>query len=253
VLSFSKGVVKIFYNNKKRERKVMKKISVHFIAAGIAVSFALQAPVSYAGSVTAASKATATLSSMCVISSQNVNFGQISLPISAQSSTSSISVQCTKGSTYTIGLAYGGIYGSGTSTSGNYYQTIGTTGGCGGGAAWYQYNSSGSQVGSVYCTANTSTPPTGYNVDQGGKYYQVATYAYGKMVGSVSGDSIGYAIQVPGKPSQVWNTGNYTYSSTGTGATQSIPVVATLVPAQTTNQYPTVDTYLDTVTATLSY
>jgi len=237
-------------NIKYKGREGMKKI----IIALVSVIGAFNSPINAnAGSVTASAKASATLSSVCTIASQNVNFGQISLPIGTQTATSSMSVECTKGSTYTIGLAYGGVYGSGTNTSGNYYQTVGTTGGCGGGAAWYQYNSSGTQVGSVYCTANTSTPPNGYTVNQSGKYYQVASYAYGKMTGAAKGDAIGYAIQVPNNPTQVWNTGNYTYSSSGTGSAQAIPVVATLVPSQTANQYPTADTYLDTVTATISY
>jgi spore coat protein U-like protein len=198
---------------------------------------------SQAGTATTTTKASATLASVCTISSQNVSFGQVALPISAQSATSNMIVECSKGSSYTISLAYGGIYGLGNSSSGDYWQsaTAAQTGlHCLSGTPFAEYNSSGTMI-NVQCAftqpANPSNP----------------AYAYGKMIGSVSGDNIAYSIQVPNTPSKVWNAGENSYTSTGTGASQTIPVVATLVPAQTTNQYPTVDTYLDVVTATVSY
>src|SRR5579875_1195090 len=84
------------------------------------LSIGVISDVSYAqtsSTTTATAKASATLAALCTISSQNVNFGQISLPIGSQTSTSSMTVQCTKGSSYTIGLAYGGVYGQGQSAN----------------------------------------------------------------------------------------------------------------------------------------
>jgi spore coat protein U-like protein len=208
----------------------MNKILFALLAVSI-TSFTATAQTIPSATSTTSVKASATLAAVCSISSQNVNFGQISLPVSAQSATSSMNVQCTKNSPYTIGLAYGGIYG----TANTVQIQTGTTqtlqcihvfwGKCD------QYTTVSTPV---YTTTTTY-------------------YAYGKMSGSSSGDTIAYSIQVPNQPSQVWNTGNYSYSSTGSGISQSIPIIATLLPSQTADSYPAADSYLDTVTATITY
>lgn len=226
---------------------------------------------------TASAKATATLAANCTIATQNVNFGQISLPVSTQSANANMTVQCSKSAPYTIGLTYGGIYGAGI--SGNYWKVVSSSGcvsntnpaslsynplnpnGTPGTYSWLEYNTSG-QVLTGTCTtsppgAGTYVASLGYTAStSSGLYYNPSNstvYTYGKMIGAASGDSIAYSIQVPNSPNQVWNTSNYNYSTSGTGAIQTIPVIVTLVPSQTTNRYPTVDTYLDTVTATIAY
>jgi spore coat protein U-like protein len=197
------------------------------------------------GSATANTKASATLSAVCTISSQAVNFGQIVLPVSTQSATSSMSVTCTKGSSYTIGLAYGGVYGQG-GQSGTLTNTSASraTGGwiCGyGGTVNGQYVSQAPAY--IY----------GVSFCPGTSNYATTTYSYGLMNGTSKGDTIAYSIQVPNNPTKVWNAGESTYTATGTGVAQSIPVVATLVPGSTTDKYPAADNYLDTVVATISY
>lgn len=197
----------------------------------VGVMTSILTTLAQANTNTATTKATATLSSLCVISTQNINFGQISLPVSTQSASSNMTVQCTKGSSYTIGLAYGGIYGQGSSVQTQTgTQTISNCS--------HYFGGNCDQWDTTYVPVYTTT--TSY-------------YTYGKMTGSTSGDSIGYSIQVPNNPNQIWNTGNNSYSSTATGINQTIPVIATLIPGQTTNQYPEADNYLDTVTATITY
>lgn len=206
-------------------------------------------------SATASQKATATLASVCSLAAQNVNFGMISLPVGTQSATSSMSVQCTKGSSYTISLAYGGVYGT---TSQNVSATYNLTGYTSGNGYTYQIcNYTATYDGTSYTKSvgNNGNAPWGYcPTTSGTKVISTASvYSYGKMIGASKGDNIAYSIQVPGNSSQVWNVGNYNYTATGTGSSQSIPVIATLVPAQTTNNYPSADSYLDTVTATVTY
>lgn len=228
--------------------------------------------------LTVNTKASATLSAMCTISAQNVNFGQISLPISTQSANASMSILCSKNHPYTIGLTYGGIYGAGI--SGNYWKVISSSGcisstnpsslsynplnpnGAAGTYSWLEYNTSG-QVLTGTCTGSppgnsgTYVATLGYTATSpSGLYYNpsnTTVYTYGKIIGAAFGDSIAYSIQIPNNSSEVWNTSNYSYSSTGTGSTQTIPIVITLVPSQTANKYPTADSYLDTVIATVSY
>lgn len=242
----------------------MKKILI-FTSLILAIN---QVPAQAASTTNTTQKATATLTSVCTISSQNVNFGQISLPISAQSATSSMAVQCTKGSSYTIALAYGGVYGTSTG-NGSYWEAVGcatnhvagiTPPSCGNNDTWwYEYNAAGTVIASEQLNWSTNTAPTGvtgYNGATqkiGGVFPLGTNYNYGEMIGVAKGDQLGYFIEVPNNPSEVWNVGNYNYTTTGTGATQSIPLVATLVPGQTTNKYPTADVYMDVVTATITY
>jgi spore coat protein U-like protein len=237
--------------------------------SGIAIAITLTSSVlfnvpqdGYAGSTSASNQATATVAATCTISAQNLSFGNLVLPVSAQSASTSMSVLCSKNHPYTVGLAYGGVYGQGGVTSGDYWTTGGGAGGCSRSACNYEityteYNSSGTQINSVNYTwagGATPTPPnTTYN-SVNGEYVSNTTvgYAYGKMIGVSSGDSVAYSIAVPNNPGQIWNAGESSYSSTGTGAAQTIPVVGTLVPSQS-GSYPTPDTYMDTVTATVNF
>lgn len=208
-----------------------------------------------AGTLTANPKATATLAAMCTISAQNLAFGNLVLPISAQNASSTMTVLCSKNAPYTIGLAYGGVYGT---TSQNVTATYNLTGYTSGNGYTYQtclY--SATYDGNTYTKSvgNNGNAPWGYcPTTSGTKVISTASvYTYGKMIGVSKGDNIAYSIQVPNQPGQVWNAGNYNYTSTGTGLNQTLPMVGTLVPAQTSNNYPIPDMYMDTVTATVSF
>lgn len=260
-----------------------------FIGLALGSTFSLFSLNTLAGTSTANPKATATISAVCNISAQNLGFGSLVLPIASQSANSSMNVLCSKNAPYTIALAYGGVYGTGSSavvdaslvqfaaasaypgsTDSTYNSQMSSlklwrVWNPGGEPSvirsiqYYEYNAAGVQVGVVAINATASNPnalPTGSSTsDTGVKVNNVYTfggYTYGKMIGVVSGDTVAYSIAVPGNPGQVWNAGAYSYTSTGTGATQSIPVIGTLVPSQT-GAYPTPDYYMDTVTATVSF
>jgi spore coat protein U-like protein len=260
----------------------MKKTINHKMvvaATVLAISYLGLSPVSYsyAAGTSANTQATASISSVCTISAQNLSFGNLVLPLSAQSASTSMSVLCSNKSSYTIGLTYGGIYGSGisgnywtavsqacnssTNASSMYYNPLNPNG-TAGGYVWTEYNTSGKVVGGACTTSppgnsGTYVATLGYTASTtNGQYYNPANttvYNYGKMTGVANGDNIAYSIQVPNNPNQVWNNSNYSYSATGTGVTQSIPVVGKLVPAQSGSSYPTPDMYMDTVTATVNF
>jgi spore coat protein U-like protein len=71
-----------------------------------------------AGSLTAATKASATLNKTCTIGASNVNFGTLNLAASNYTTyaNGSFSVLCTKGTSYSILLTYG------TPATNGYYQ-----------------------------------------------------------------------------------------------------------------------------------
>jgi spore coat protein U-like protein len=239
-----------------RNKKICKLMAIAYV-----LSIACIPCARATGSSTANPQATATIASVCTINAQNLSFGNLVLPLSAQSASSNMSVLCSNKASYTVALAYGGIYGQGSNTSGDYWVYNG-------GHQYREYNSSGTVVGIVTCNNNTATlvysptittcasgVPTGWSgaYNASGNQYIGAAYTYGEMTGVVNGDHIGYFIQVPNNPGQVWNAGNYSYSATGIGSIQTIPVVGTLVPAQSSGSYPTPDMYMDTVTATVNF
>lgn len=225
-------------------KNIRKLTSVSMLVFSLCAVMMTQPMTAKAGSQSAQTQANAIISATCVITAKNLNFGALTLPLSGQSASTSMNVQCSKNAAYTIGLAYGGVYGTG-GVSGTLPNTAGgkVTGGAGCTYSGYingQYYSEYQYVyGSPYCPGSIS--------------YATTSYAYGKMIGAANGDNIGYSIQVPGNPGQIWNAGNASYSSTGTGASQTIPVVGTLVPAQSGSAYPTPDSYMDTVTATVNF
>lgn len=212
-----------------------------------------------AATSTATPKATATISSSCQISAQNVSFGNLVLPLSAQSASSNMTVLCSKNAPYTVALAYGGVYGAGT--NGDYWVHEGCPKACNNNYNWYyEYNASGTIIneqqyanGPVINGATTATIPGATLNTTTGTYTVGTSYNYGLMIGVASGDHVGYSIAVPNNPSQVWNTGNYNYAGTGNGVSQTLPINATIIPGQSTSTYPTPDYYLDTVTATVNF
>jgi spore coat protein U-like protein len=241
-------------------KKGIKKISIEIMSAILVFSAMTVMPASsYAGSSVANPKATAVIASSCQISAQNLAFGNLVLPLSAQSASSTMSVLCSKNASYTIALAYGGVYGTGT--NGDYWVHEGCPKSCNSNYNWYyEYNSAGQIIneqqypnGPIINGATTTTIPGATYNSSNGTYTVGTTYAYGEMIGVASGDHVAYAISVPGNSAAIWNTGNTNYTATGTGATQTLPINGKLVPAQSSSTYPTPDYYMDTVTATITY
>jgi spore coat protein U-like protein len=231
------------------------------INLGLALALNIQfLPVANAASSTAQPKATATLSAECTISAQNVNFGNLVLPLSAQTASSNMTVLCSNKASYTVALAYGGIYGAGT--NGDYWVHEGCPQACATDYNWYyEYNSSGQVIaqqqfandeGAGLYLPNEQIPGATYNASTG-TFVVGTVYAYGEMTGVAKGDHVAYSISVPGNSSQIWNTGNSNYAGTGNGVSQSLPINATLVPSQSSSTYPSPDYYMDTVTATVNF
>jgi spore coat protein U-like protein len=209
---------------------------------------------------TASTQATATVSATCTIQANNLSFGSLVLPIASQGASTSMNVLCSKNASYTINLAYGGVYGSGSSvatgtlgSAGNYFNNswIGGTG-ISYSEGYCAYNVAG-QTDSYYTIAPNMNQADNYGCAKTAQLTIGKSYSYGVMTGVANGDSIAYSIQTPGNASTVWNTGLGSYTATGTGISQSIPVTGTLLPSQSTSPYPSPDSYLDTVTATVSF
>ena len=219
------------------------------------LAFGFLMPISYAGTSSISTKATAQLTATCSINSNNVGFGQLILPLTAQSASSNMNIFCSKNAPYTIGLAYGGIYGTSQNVSATYRLTgsntvtQGPTGPALYANCYYTATSSDGQTSTTSTTAATQSQCPATN----GNHTFSVSYGYGKIIGVTKGDSVAYSIFVPGSSSTVWNTGQGSYSSTGTGSNQIVPINAQIIPGQSSSAYPTPDVYMDTVTATINF
>lgn len=227
----------------------MFKTVINLIIASYLINFAIPA---FSSSTVANPKATATLAASCTINASNVNFGQVNLQAaqSGVTATSTMNVYCTKGSSYTISLAYGGIYGTGVAS--DYYTYQGQASGHYNYYIFNEYTPSGAYVGQIDTYYN---PPQGTTYNATTKQYSAGNtvYAYGLLTGVANGDTIGYKITVPNNDSEVWNSGNYSYTGTGTGTNQALPIKATIQTGTHGSSYPSADSYMDVVTATITY
>lgn len=204
----------------------------------------LCAPTIYAQSnnTTANTKVTAQLATSCQFTAQSVSFGTLMLPVTTQQATSQVQVLCTKGTAYDITMG----------TISNIY--IMTNNGYGYGA--FDSNT-GQQVAMPANWQTTYTKTTTVAAGSRPDCYSIYgcdiynTGGYGSMKGASKGDSISYKIKNPSDNSKDWNTTNK-YNGIGIGAIQNIPVVAEIIPSQTT-AFPAPDMYTDTVTAYLNF
>lgn len=263
--------------------KIKKRTLLFIFLIESLFAFASAAPQN----TTVAAKATASLSATCTISAQGVSFGSLIMPLTTQSASSNLILLCNRAAPYTIDLAYGGVYGSGSTTtgyttsynSGDTNRNVYTINNSSNALAGYQYcytnglvqfvNFNGANVQTLYgyssgnlqtdslgaCNQTTFTPKGwvgAYNAS-GSQSIGGPAYAYGMITGGIYGNHIAYSIEVPGSPSKVWNKGVNSYVGTATGVNQTLSVKATLIPSNSSFQYPAPDMYTDTVTATISY
>ena len=232
----------------------MKKIISIFTTMGLLFSSMLsQAEVSSSNLST-----TAKIANTCNIVAQNLNFGVLVTPLTTQSSNSELTVLCNNEAAYTIGLAYGGIYGQGTGETYYWKVTSEITSNGQPASIVQQFNSKNVATGKGELITSAYLNSYFYN-NYGCSFindkcsYIDPSYDYGKMIGGVKRDTVAYSISVPGDTSKVWNAGKNSYQSIGTGQLQTIPLNAKIVPNQSGHPFPSADMYTDTVVATISF
>lgn len=226
---------------------------------GIMMSVVCMSGAFAQSSATNTTKATAQLVSSCKIQGQNVNFGNLILPITTQQASSNLTVLCTRSSAFTISMTQQNniwiivpngnaslSYAWNTDTSTRVSLSSTSCGAMGAGACITAQNySDAGSAGSLGLSSAVCSYPPGCEV------YKNGSSNSGTMKGASKGDSVAYSIQNPSDSSKVWNSVN-TYAGTGTGVNQSIPVIATLIPSGGSS-YPTPDMYTDTVTTQISF
>lgn len=240
----------------------------------IALAFSLLGASAFAQSTakvgTGELKSTAKIENTCIIVADNVNFGQVYAPLTTQGTQSEMRVLCSKDVPFTIALAYGGKYGTGSDNS--YKFTLEGHGDSG--SSYRLFTATGTYIGIISCWNNDDieyrTEAVAKVFGQTNKNRQLdsldlcnrsvlrsstygTAYSYGVMNGAMKGNVLAYKITVPGDITKVWNSGNNSYTSKGTGLEQSITYNAQIVPGNSSSLYPAQDMYSDTVTAVISY
>ena len=208
---------------------------------------------SLAGKITNTTKATAQLVASCTVSAQSISFGTLATPLYAQSASSSMNVLCSKDAPYKIDMVFG--------LSSNYWQVT-SAGGSWADSTWRADTSLYDNNGTVITRSSYSYPAASdyksllskamnctFTAD--GKCHSISgSSSNGVMIGAK--DSVAYTILIPGDSSKVWSLGVNSYTATGTGSIQTIPVQAQIVPSQS-SPYPAPDIYSTTVTANITY
>lgn len=226
-------------------------------------------------------ESTATIENTCQIEAQDINFGNVSLPLSTQGANSNMTVLCSNNAPYEIELSYGGVYGAGTQskTYSIKYKNMASHYG-----EYHVYDSEGVKVnGYLSCYQSDSQPYiraspeiiaalnlkgdpkiilkqsdnpgicSGRSIVSNSVTVGSPAYAYGVMNGVSKGDALAYKITTPGDISKVWNKANNSYKGTGTGDKQVIGMNAQIIPINSSSLYLAQDSYRDVVTAIINY
>ena len=262
----------------------MKNNYKNLIISGIILAFSNSIAFAQSASNSNADlKSTAKMENTCLMSVDNILFGQVFAPLTSQVSQSQMKVLCNNNASYKIELAYGGVYGTGGSTYNPADIRIVTDLVMPNFRSYKIYvkdepvsalradiecnNQYNNKVGilsnemGVILNGKKGNFVSISGICSGVTAYAAGfanipgspSYAYGVMNGGLSGDKLAYKITVPGDTSKVWNAGNSSYTATGTGAEQIVNVNAQIVPGNSTSLYPAQDMYTDIITAVISY
>lgn len=236
-----------------------------------------------AGEVTGNLKTTAKIENFCNIVANDVNFGVVNLPVTAQTASSEMSVLCSNNTPYKINIL-AGISSSGLGP-GTYTYVITHNTNYNQGVKVYKNGVAISSAGmDIYCASENiyfkSAEAISFYGMEGGKidmpynsnyqkydlcasnfmyasaFNQIAadnaTRARG-MKGAAKGDVLGYKITLPNDSTKIWIKGMNEYSAKGTGSLQKITVNAQILPEDSSSKYVAEDIYVDTLTAEVSY
>lgn len=221
----------------------------------MAIVIAFASSTVLAGNSTTEFQATSKINATCSMSAVNINIGLFLLPLSSQYFGGSINLLCSRETPYTIDLAYGGVYGQEQDSDGSYF--VYDSPGYPMEEMYNKYNKNGELMGQQAVFLGNQTAAAGLGCTFNASGTQCLTngpsYGYGMMTGATKGDFVAYSIFVPGNSSKVWNTGQNSYTGTGTGNQEHLTFQGKIIPAQSGSAYPAPDFYMDTVTASIKY
>lgn len=233
----------------------------------------------------------AKIEKFCSIQTNDVAFGVVALPLTAQAANSQMRVLCTKNTPYKIDLNYGQYVPSENSNQYtinyvssnneyNYYVVSNSSGSISGAllcgyagsflgkaspnkieiAKIFGSSTLWQQPNTGICTSDNTkegTKPAGWE----GAYNKTGTQPaggikkseFGFMSGAQKGDKLAYSFTLPEDSSKAWSKGFNSYDSTGVGIEQIINVNAKIVPNKSSSKYIAADIYMDSITAEIIY
>lgn len=222
----------------------------------------------------------------CFLEANNINFGTVFAPLSAQAVSSNINVLCSKNANVKIDLIYGGANGvapvQGVVVGSDVYTLHSHRSGdiilakngvqmTGDGSYNIRCSSSGvffdkkiepflQAIGyNLTYTGNWIKDTKGVCNTNQGSYTSTflsqiggVVTTYGKMLGG-NNEILAYNISLPNDNSKVWITGLNAYSLLTTGTSQEIPINAKLIPANSSGSFMSAGSYSDILTVSMQY
>lgn len=258
----NKGLSKMKSNKKKMLASILAMIGTSSIAQNNA---------------TGAFEASASIESFCQINAQDINFGVVNLPLTAQSANGQVNVLCSNNTSYIIDMNYGSEnavinpfnepYYISVNVEKNYvdYQIkLQSTG-----VSWagiFCYNTGGVKIGTKmkpyfpsYTIGIVNNDTEGLcskgtlNEDVLNTKLGISSESFGLMSGALKGDKLAYKIMMPEDSTKTWRKGENSFKSIGSGVEQKFVFSAKIIPEDSSSAYVGQDTYIDTITTTISY
>lgn len=226
-------------------------------------------------------EASASIESFCQMNAADINFGVVNLPLTAQSANAKMNVLCSNNTPYKIDISYGEsvngeekpnytlkihsiensyslsrykVYLNDEPVSTNNFDIACMSGNDG------AYFTSleiaqifGSSIVKKYAGSTTGICDGQFASQNWMDKIVMTIIDKGVMTGSFKGDKLAYQITLPNDSTKAWIEGVNSYSATGLGINQVIEMNAKIVPSASSSSYIAQDTYIDTVTATVSY
>lgn len=222
-------------------------------------------------------QASANIESFCQINAQDINFGVVSLPLTAQSANGQVNVRCSNNTSYVIDMNYGSEKATSSPFNEPYYITkepkadyvdyqvrLEVSG-----KSWagiFCYYSGGVKIGTAmkpyfptYIIGSVNNDTEGLcskgvlNENVFNEKLGISIASFGLMSGASKGDKLAYKIMMPDDSAKTWRKGENSFKSIGNGVEQNIVFSAKIVPEDSSSSYIAQDTYIDTITTTISY
>lgn len=273
-------LIEILFKVVGESEEIMKNWKcIRFFGGGVALMLSINVN---AQGVNGTFESSAEIQTMCSISAEDINFGVVSSPLSTQGANASMYVLCNKNTPYSVDLSYGQSVASGDNSG--YTLKVHSTEGllnryniylngervtqnnfdlaCMGnynysGAYFADLNVAGifgsSIVGRYIGTTEICDSVNGVVKSDWSAFVVGGNKMNGNMKGASKGDLLAYKVLIPDDNSKVWSKGINTYSSVGSGQTQTIRMNAQIIPDNSSSSYVAQDSYFDTITAEVNY
>lgn len=212
-------------------------------------------------------KLSAKIDAGCFLTADNINFGVLMMPLTNQTASSQINIQCSKMAPLSVTVQYGNL-----ASSGVYSVAVIN------GSNTHTVYKDGQNIGSIACNVSAGIQNVYFHTSAVRNLFNpqeiVGNWVFDKynlcandtikadtitalnkkasLTGLVNGDNLFYSLEVPNDASKIWNSTN-DYKITGTGNSQIIPVKANILKSDNPTYRMAPDMFQGTLSFNLTY